>query len=114
MYGLIGADWGNLEISSNLNYNQNTAQSTGYIQGSQSSWKSGLMLGLGMEYLFIPCASIGLEYNYVCYRDLNFPNTLSTPILQNGVPVEGSFIADNNILKMKTNKGLIKLNYYFG
>lgn len=114
LYSLIGIDWGHIEISSNANFRQTLDQFfNASVQASQSSYESGLLLGLGMEYLITACTSIGLEYNYVNYNHLDFPGAISGDLFADGVVRTDASFIDTNSMKLQTNKVLIKANYYF-
>lgn len=114
LYGLVGADWGDIDIVSNATYTQNIGtQLDGAVQDSHSYYETAWVLGLGIEYLFMTCASIGLEYNYIDYGNLDFPGAISGLISLNGVPTEGTLFSDNNTLKLKDNRVTLRFNYYF-
>lgn len=118
LYGLIGIDWGKISVSTNSTMPSLFAGSNVdfmFPSASQSNYEAGLALGLGMEYLFIPCASLGLEYDYANYGSIDYP-TVAASATNNatGSAQINTTFNDVNSIKMKTNKVLIKVNYYFG
>lgn len=114
VYGLVGADWGKVNIAIDTMYEQNIGgMIVGDLQNESSQYEAGLLLGIGMEYFVSPCTTIGLEYDYVNYGTVNFENPMTGDLLVNGVPQVGSFITDNNRIKMQTKKIMLRFNYYF-
>ena len=115
LYGLIGADWGDFDITSKAIYTQNIGvQLDAGVQDSHGYYDTAWVLGLGFEYLFTECASISLEYTYANYGNLKFPATISGLISLDGVPTAGTLFSDNNQLKMYVNSAVLRFNYYFG
>jgi opacity protein-like surface antigen len=105
LYGLVGPDWGNFEVKPAFyNSSLNLLRT-----GKQSNYKSGLLLGLGMEYLVTRCTSIAFEYNYVDYGHLNDLPFLSAPI-----PNTNDLLTLSNDIHARTNKFAVNFNFYFG
>lgn len=114
MYGLVGADWAKVKLDFDALYQQNLdGLIEGNVRNDSSQYESGLVLGLGLEYFFTKCSSIGLEYNYIDYGKLEFENPMSGDLTVGGIVQVGSFITDNNQLHMKNSKVFLKFNYYF-
>ncbi len=116
-YGLIGPDWGNFSVTSSSNYFQNTNESTTVNASTQngiSRYKTGLLLGFGMEALLTQAISLGLEYNHVWYNNLGYP-TSSSPasVVSEGSPLPGVLTLNNNT-NAQTNTVTLRVNYYLG
>jgi opacity protein-like surface antigen len=113
-YGLIGANWGHFHISNYAYFRQGGGNTIGSLQGHDSFYQAGLLLGLGMEYLLLPCLGVSFEYNYINYRYLHYPKLVSSPLSLGGVVDDASLFGDHLSFKMQNNRGLVQLNYYFG
>jgi opacity protein-like surface antigen len=114
MYVLGGADWGKIDINSNSTYRQNLGPSlTADVGAEQSSYETGYLLGLGIDYLVLDYLSVGLEYNYTVFGELEFVSPISGLVSANGIPLPGSYIASFNEITMNVSKVLLKFNYYF-
>lgn len=114
MYVLGGADWGKMDIHSNTQYMQNIGpQLTAGVAAEQSSYETGYVLGLGIDYLVMDFLSVGLEYNYTVFGDLEFVSPISGLVSANGVPQAASNISSFNEITMNVSKVLLKVNYYF-
>lgn len=114
MYVLAGADWGKMDISTSANYHQTLGPTaTGAITASKSSYEVGYTLGLGLEYLVLDNLSVGLEYNYTVFGNLDFTSPVSGLIALNGVPQADSVFSSTNVIEMNVSKALLKFNYYF-
>lgn len=113
MYGLIGADWAKINPSIDACFEDtlNTPM-FGAIECTHSKYKSGLMLGLGVEYYLTKCTTVGLEYNYVNYGRI-FNDSISGQLIVDDLPLDGSAFSANSCVKMQTNKFMLKFNYYF-
>lgn len=93
LYGLIGASFGNFQVSQSANFQENDgafsiSSSTG---SSHSSWRTGFTVGLGIQQYFCHNISAALEYAYTDYGNLSLAKSSSVPIL-----VGGGVIADLN------------------
>lgn len=114
IFGVLGPDWGKFEISNSLIYTQqNGGALTGELHNKDSAYKAGMLLGLGTEYAVLEKTTIGMEYNYIFHNKLNFSNPLPATLSIDDLIQIGSSISERNGLKSKTNRFIIKLNYYF-
>lgn len=114
MYVLAGADWGKMDISTSATYRQTLGPTAnGALSATESSYEVGYTLGLGIEYLVLDELSVGLEYNYTVFGDLDFTSPISSRIALNGVPQADSIFSSTNVIQMNVSKALLKFNYYF-
>lgn len=114
MYVLAGADWGKMDIETSATYHQTLgATASGALSAKESSYEVGYTLGLGIEYLVLENLSVGLEYNYTVFGNLDFTSPISRQIALNGVPQADSIFSSTNVIEMNVSKALLKFNYYF-
>lgn len=115
MYILGGADWGKMNIASDTLYRQDIGvQLDGAVSAKKSSYETGYILGLGIDYLVMDYLSVGLEYNYTVFGDLEFVSPINGLVSLNGAPQADSILASYNEITMNVSKVLLKFNYYFG
>jgi len=67
-YSKVGAAWGNFTFSENYS---GTYCSPNCYSASGSATLPGVLLGLGLEYAFLPNWTAKLEYNYIGYLQTN-------------------------------------------
>lgn len=117
-YGLIGPQWGQFRIHSNssLHDNENNGQLLFDSSNSseQSGYNCGLLLGLGIEYWLGCNFTLGLEYNYTSYGNLDYPDSVTSQVTLEGFGVlPNSAYTDYHQIYMNTNAFLLKIAYYF-
>lgn len=117
IYVVAGPTFGKFDIHTSQMFQQSIQgvpfNATGAATSSRSSYQTGLLGGLGFEYLLTANASASLEYSYVCYGRLNYTKSASAPLAITGVPLTGS-IATQNTIDASTNSILLRYTYYFG
>lgn len=118
-YGLIGPQWGRFQshTTSTLYDIENPGSSTLIFNGAntieKSAYNCGLLLGLGVEYWFGCNMTIGFEYNYTTYGNLDYPEAVTSTLLFNGSSLPGSAYTDYHDIEANTNAYMFKIAYYF-
>lgn len=102
IYALVGARWGKVEST------LTTDTLDVIVTDQESGYQLGYTLGLGLEHLITEKLTLGLEYAYTDYGDINSPKTLS--YINNGMLIQ---INDNSDLSMSTNTLGARLSYFF-
>lgn len=114
IFGVLGPDWGKFEVSNYFTYTQqNGGTFSGNLYSQDKAYKAGLLLGLGTEYALLENTTIGMEYHYIFHNKLNFNNPLPSMLTADNLIQVGSSVVEQNGLKSKINRFMIKLNYYF-
>jgi len=114
LYGLIGASFGNFQVSQSASFQENTGgllinSNTG---SSESAWRTGFTVGLGVQQYIWKNISAALEYSYTDYGSLSLTNGSSAPILVVGETI-GTLNGKVNQAKAFTNSVSLRLFYTF-
>jgi opacity protein-like surface antigen len=115
MYAFIGPQWSQLKAnvsSSDQFTNSDRVAFAAGVNGSTSNYKTGLLVGLGLEQLLSDCMSVALEYDFSTHGNSN-PGFLNGQYTENGTLIDGSYFNHNSQFKAHTNAMLLKFNYYF-
>lgn len=117
-YGLIGAAWGNFEVSSDASFSENIGtflMMNGSLESNESSYQTGLMFGVGMEYLISHHFSLALEYTHTNYGNLDLTQIETAPLEVSGrlaSHINSATLSFTNKFNAQTDNVSLRVTYY--
>lgn len=122
LYGVVGPAWGHFNVDSHASFSENVPGVFTFKSNdsdSESMYSTGLLFGLGMEYLVSEHISFSLEYTHVNYKKLNADNLNNIFLIDFGntgdfEPLPGSSLQYKNDIQPQTNNIVLGLTYYLG
>jgi opacity protein-like surface antigen len=120
LYALVGPRWGNIETS--ISDNLSGVLLDGFISFdefsfpnsvSESGYVLGITAGLGIEQMITDHLSVGLEYAYTSYGDLDTPssNIFFDDIGLGGFPPGTRLLEDSADIDASSNTIMLTLTY---